>query len=1090
MGQATKRVDQAWINCSEELMNGLIDQKIQDNTDELQKIFDDCYQKFKENIEELLDESNWIEISNRHVLAVRYQGNYVLFANPIYFSGLRESRKIEDDWFQNFDLPEVDMLQELIIKGKDDCPLICPIADDGNSALNQLSSLNDEKSDYLVQSKKDREKNGSIDRIAYKINDVMCGYIDIENEERNSSYYDSWNGTIKIPVREYEDTFGSWPLFLLENNLIPKKLQEKNHVINLYKWFNKLQVDANGVTITNELASEIKNGKYESIETIKFDRNQLKQEILSDHTPQTVRGDLFAIVAKELAECDKRRINRTPYSLERLTDPNQGHWELWQAQTDRSDQKKNSGNKQGQKKTEGMCFHFQEGVFARNPVEDIMEDGVVGIDFGTKSTIVVRLDEHSEIRQMRVGRGDLSKGIQTGDFENPTIMEFTNIRSFMDRYQQKEGRPDTLWNDVAISHEAKNDFLDSSDTDNYYAFFSDLKQWCADDTRQIMLRDKCGEDRLLPDFLDIKEGAFNPIELYAYYLGLFINNMDNKIYMRYILSYPVNYSLEIREKILACFERGIKKSLPQEVLDDRESMKMFEVSMGASEPAAYAICALKEFGFEPETDKPVFYGIYDFGGGTTDFDYGSWKKVDNSRRYTREINHFGAGGVKYLGGENLLEEMAYEILKDNKESLRKEKVKFAKPVLGKDFDESSALVGDSQYARRNINNVAEELRSYWEDPEILVRHEKNGNDEDAGITQEAAGNLSQTAQQEERKTDADTGKDLSNGRQQLTSVLDAVAQKKVENPSVEISESGENGEKKAENSSGVSPAPGENREEKEDISAVYSGEIKVSLFTEQGKMLTNTSLKVNEKQLFQLLKQRIESGVDNFFQGFKNCSDNPELNEMDHMRILLAGNSSKSPLVWSAFQEKIKSLDEEMKRKIEVIPPLGSKQAEEIQQENGINLDRDSYERPTGKTGVAFGLVWGREGSEIKVVSEVKAQDEAKFGFYLGYAQSGEFRILKERDEIEIGTWYEWDAADVKQSELLYSSLPEATTNKMPVKKANRKILQLQKKYENGETVYIRAVSPNEIEYAVAADDEAVKQQNYIEKPVKKLLSE
>ena len=490
--------------------------------------------------------------------------------------------------------------------------------------------------------------------------------------------------------------------------------------------------------------------------------------------------------------------------------------------------------------------------------------------------------------------------------------------------------------------------------------------------------------------------------------------------------------------------------------------------MGASEPAAYAICALKEFGFEPETDKPVFYGIYDFGGGTTDFDYGSWKKVDNSRRYTREINHFGAGGVKYLGGENLLEEMAYEILKDNKESLRKEKVKFAKPVLGKDFDESSALVGDSQYARRNINNVAEELRSYWEDPEILVRHEKNGNDEDAGITQEAAGNLSQTAQQEERKTDADTGIDLSNGRQQLTSVLNAVAEKKVDNPSE------------------VSSAPGENGE----ISAVYHEEIKVSLFTEQGKMLPNTSLKVNEKQLFQLLKQRIESGVDNFFQGFKNCSDNPELNEMDHMRILLAGNSSKSPLVWSAFQEKIKSLDEEMKRKIEVIPPLGSEQAEEIQKKNGINLDRDSYERPTGKTGVAYGLVLGREGSEIKVVSEVKAQDEAKFGFYLGYAQSGEFRVLKERDEIEIGTWYEWDAADVKQSELLYSSLPEVTTNKMPVKKANRKILQLEKKYENGETVYIRAVSPNEIEYAVAADNEAVKQENYIEDPVKKLLSE
>ena len=83
MGQATKRVDKACINCSEELMNGLIDQKIQDNTEKLQKIFDDCYQKFQKDVEELLNQSKWIEISNRHVLAVRYQGNYVLFVNPM-----------------------------------------------------------------------------------------------------------------------------------------------------------------------------------------------------------------------------------------------------------------------------------------------------------------------------------------------------------------------------------------------------------------------------------------------------------------------------------------------------------------------------------------------------------------------------------------------------------------------------------------------------------------------------------------------------------------------------------------------------------------------------------------------------------------------------------------------------------------------------------------------------------------------------------------------------------------------------------------------------------------------------------------------
>ena len=40
------------------------------------------------------------------------------------------------------------------------------------------------------------------------------------------------------------------------------------------------------------------------------------------------------------------------------------------------------------------------------------------------------------------------------------------------------------------------------------------------------------------------------------------------------------------------------------------------------------------------------------------------------------------------------------------------------------------------------------------------------------------------------------------------------------------------------------------------------------------------------------------------------------------------------------------------------------------------------------------------------------------------------------------------------------------------------------------ESVYIRVVSPNEIEYAVASDEEAVSQGDYIEDPVKRMLSE
>ncbi|GAA6887641.1 hypothetical protein HpHNI69_02880 [Helicobacter pylori] len=43
---------------------------------------------------------------------------------------------------------------------------------------------------------------------------------------------------------------------------------------------------------------------------------------------------------------------------------------------------------------------------------------------------------------------------------------------------------------------------------------------------------------------------------------------------------------------------------------------------------AYAISALKSYGFDKseKLDKPIYYGVFDFGGGTTDFDFGKWEK--------------------------------------------------------------------------------------------------------------------------------------------------------------------------------------------------------------------------------------------------------------------------------------------------------------------------------------------------------------------------------------------------------------------------------------------------------------------------------
>ncbi|MHB9334482.1 hypothetical protein ACWYBU_00565, partial [Fusobacterium polymorphum] len=94
----------------------------------------------------------------------------------------------------------------------------------------------------------------------------------------------------------------------------------------------------------------------------------------------------------------------------------------------------------------------------------------------------------------------------------------------------------------------------------------------------------------------------------------------------------------------------------------KDLMKKFRVRHGANEPAAFAVCALSKLEIEPKSEEDkVYYGVFDFGGGTTDFDFGIWKYSEEEDLYDYELEHFGAGGDIHLGGENILKELAYKV---------------------------------------------------------------------------------------------------------------------------------------------------------------------------------------------------------------------------------------------------------------------------------------------------------------------------------------------------------------------------------------------------------------------------------------------
>ena len=413
--------------------------------------------------------------------------------------------------------------------------------------------------------------------------------------------------------------------FWLENELIPEDLPENlkdsyNHILAFYR-NNKdcMEWQNDSIKICEDVISKgiIDGGtEFLSEESYRssFLYNAKEKSITMDNLPSAA----YELLKEYLLTCDQKRADFDRYDENILTDPNRGHWGLW------------ADESVTPKYTAGL----ESPMIARNPIADINPNGIIGIDFGTKSTVVVYQENTDQILPMRIGTSHYSKKAELKQYENPTVMELIDLKHFMECYQKKEGRPDTLWEDLTISHSAVSSMMNSSNTE-YYSFFNELKQWAGNQKKQIRLKDKSGNDISLPPFSEIKEGDFNPIEFYAYYIGLSINNMNNGIFLNYLLSFPVTFEQAICDKIIESFYRGIKKSLPESLIHNEQVMRNFRVIKGTSEPAAYAICALEHYGFDLEDgEKEVYYGIFDFGGGTTDFDFGHWHSPseEESRR--------------------------------------------------------------------------------------------------------------------------------------------------------------------------------------------------------------------------------------------------------------------------------------------------------------------------------------------------------------------------------------------------------------------------------------------------------------------------
>jgi len=374
-------------------------------------------------------------------------------------------------------------------------------------------------------------------------------------------------------------------------------------------------------------------------------------------------------------------------------------------------------------------------IRARNPALDI-QHAPVAIDFGTSSTVVaIRQNGRDELLRIGVQEKDLNKTITAEQFENPTILEFLNLPEFHSSWQSEAYRPLVNWNHVHCSHEAKASLNNNKEADSKViaSIFPRLKQWALRDEQQtrVVITDQQGTEytvKPLTEFKPVKGQAIqvnknypelDPIEIYAWFLGMNINWRGRGIFLDYYMTFPVAYPTEIKDKIIASFRRGLMRSLPESLLAD-ECIDKFNVREWASEPAAYAAAALEKLKIEP-TKQGVAYAVFDFGGGTTDFDFGIYREPNESEEdlYGHVIEHFGASGDPYLGGENLLENLAYIVFKYNQDICRKQQISFTKPLDAEKFVGYERLIDDTQSAYTNTTLLMAELRPFWEKGQFI-----------------------------------------------------------------------------------------------------------------------------------------------------------------------------------------------------------------------------------------------------------------------------------------------------------------------------------------------------------------------------------
>lgn len=433
------------------------------------------------------------------------------------------------------------------------------------------------------------------------------------------------------------------------------------------------------------------------------------------------------IPLSDLLEADTKRLRLPPLSAAQARDRARGLWDAWWPEGEAPEKKWY------------VAADLEESCVARDPWRDVQEDGVVCIDFGTSSTVAAVREADNSVRLLRldVSGAEAAPGEGPDPYENPTALEFANLEEALLPWRNEPWRPLVEWKHVKCSHLARNELRQGQRAESG---LQAIKTWARalPGSHPVWLRDETGEDFSLSPLpvAEAEESAgpgdfahrpLDPIELYAYFLGVACNNQaffGGRIYRDYAMTFPVKFPREVRERILQGFRRGLVRSMPCALASSRrwrQENAPFRLAERASEPTAFAAGVLPWLGIAP-TEGGVPFAVFDFGGGTTDFAFGLWRLPTPEERanepWEQVLDILDVAGDENLGGEHLLELLARELLRgdaENRAACVAAGVSFTPPREEPLFDGAELLFSAGREARANTVTLCELLRPLWEE---------------------------------------------------------------------------------------------------------------------------------------------------------------------------------------------------------------------------------------------------------------------------------------------------------------------------------------------------------------------------------------